>query len=129
MRSPVSALRTRPAGQRRVSSDPCSPHCSGACCVGRMQLHLCKIRTIARSLQELGVPGSKIVLVPGSGVDTKSLQPLPEPDEPITVAFVGRLLHDKGVASLIAAHRLLRERDRPLRLLIAGDADPAKPPT
>ena len=80
-----------------------------------------------KALQELGVPGNKIVLVPGSGVDTKSLQPLPEPDEPITVAFVGRLLHDKGVASLIAAHRLSRERGRPLRLLIAGDADPANP--
>jgi glycosyltransferase involved in cell wall biosynthesis len=80
-----------------------------------------------KALQALGTPPSKIVLVPGSGVDTEALQPLPDPPGPITAAFVGRLLHDKGVASLIAAHRLLRERGHSLRLLIAGDADPANP--
>lgn len=79
------------------------------------------------ALQKLGVPANKIVLVPGSGVDTDKLKPLPEPPEPITIAFVGRLLHDKGLATLIAAHRLLRERGNPLRLLIAGEADPANP--
>ena len=80
-----------------------------------------------KALQTIGVPGNKIVLVPGSGVDTENLQPLPERPGPITIGFVGRLLHDKGVAALVAAHQLLRERGNPLQLLIAGEADPANP--
>jgi glycosyltransferase involved in cell wall biosynthesis len=78
-------------------------------------------------LRTLGVSDEKIVLIPGSGVDTHALQPLPEPPPPITLGFVGRLLHDKGVATLIAAHQLLRARGDDIRLLIAGDADPANP--
>jgi glycosyltransferase involved in cell wall biosynthesis len=80
-----------------------------------------------KALQALGIPPDKIVLVAGSGVDSDALQPLPEPPGTITAAFVGRLLHDKGLTTLIAAHRLLRERGTPVRLLIAGEADPANP--
>lgn len=80
-----------------------------------------------RAVEALGVPAEKIALIGGSGVDTDKLQPLPEPGEPITAAFVGRLLHDKGVATLIAAHRILRGQGRALRLLIAGEADAANP--
>ena len=59
----------------------------------------------------------RIALIPGSGVDIDALQPLPEPAGPITVGFVGRLLDDKGIRTLVAAHRLLRQRgshDRPV---------------
>jgi glycosyltransferase involved in cell wall biosynthesis len=45
----------------------------------------------------------------------------------VTVAFVGRLLEDKGLRSLIAAHDLLTQRGVPVRLLIAGQGDPANP--
>ncbi len=75
----------------------------------------------------LGVPEEQIALIPGSGVDVERLVPLAEPEGPVTAAFVGRLLDDKGVRTLIAAERLLRERGRPIKLLLAGEADPANP--
>jgi glycosyltransferase involved in cell wall biosynthesis len=75
----------------------------------------------------LGVSAERIFLVPGSGVDVDVLTPLPEPDGPTTAAFVGRLLEDKGVRTLLAAHELLARRRRPVRLLIAGEPDPANP--
>jgi glycosyltransferase involved in cell wall biosynthesis len=79
------------------------------------------------ALMSLGIPKSRIVLISGSGVDVKRFTPLPEPQAPPTFGFVGRLLHDKGVRTLIAAHRLLRARGSDARLLIAGTPDPANP--
>src|SRR5262249_22636689 len=55
------------------------------------------------------------------------LRPVPEPEGPITVAFVGRLLSDKGVRVLIGAHRLLRAKGGAIALLLAGTVDPANP--
>jgi glycosyltransferase involved in cell wall biosynthesis len=75
----------------------------------------------------LGIAADRIALIPGSGVDVDSLRPLPEPEGPPTIAFVGRLLDDKGIRTLVAAHRLLRERGSPVELLIAGTPDPANP--
>ena len=79
------------------------------------------------ALQAMGVRADKITLIPGSGVDTDRFQPLPEPDGPITFGFAGRLLTDKGVRALVAAHRLLRQQGRDDQLLIAGSPDPANP--
>jgi glycosyltransferase involved in cell wall biosynthesis len=45
----------------------------------------------------------------------------------VTVAFVGRLLDDKGLRPLIEAHAMLARRGQPVRLLIAGEPDPANP--
>jgi glycosyltransferase involved in cell wall biosynthesis len=75
----------------------------------------------------LGVAPERVFLIPGSGVDTDALRPAPEPDGPVTVTFVGRLLADKGIRTLIAAHDILRRRGEALQLLIAGDRDPANP--
>jgi len=72
----------------------------------------------------LGVELRRIALIPGSGVETDALLPLPEPAGPMTVGFVGRLLDDKGVRVLVRAHALLAQRGLSLRLLIAGEADP-----
>jgi glycosyltransferase involved in cell wall biosynthesis len=75
-----------------------------------------------------GIPAERIALIPGSGIDVRSLQPMPEPPpDPPTIAFVGRLLVDKGVPTLIEAHRLLRERGSKVELLLAGTPDPANP--
>jgi len=73
----------------------------------------------------LGIASDHIVLIPGSGVDVDALQPQPDPPEPPTVAFVGRLLADKGIHTLIRAHRLLRQQGSHVELLIAGMPDPA----
>jgi glycosyltransferase involved in cell wall biosynthesis len=78
-------------------------------------------------LRRIGVDDDRIVLIPGSGVDTATLGPTPEPQAPPTFAFVGRLLRDKGVQTLIAAHRIARMERPDLRLLIAGTPDPANP--
>ena len=79
------------------------------------------------ALADLGVPDERIFLIAGSGVDVDVLHPLPEPNGPITAGFVGRLLDSKGLRALIAAHELLARRGRAVRLLIAGDPDPANP--
>ncbi|MFM9940922.1 MAG: glycosyltransferase family 4 protein [Hyphomicrobiaceae bacterium] len=79
-------------------------------------------------LTGLGVRAGQIVLIPGSGVDTQLLQPVPElPAPPVRVAFVGRMLEDKGVRALVEAHRILRRDGLAIELLLAGDPDPENP--
>jgi glycosyltransferase involved in cell wall biosynthesis len=77
------------------------------------------------ALATIGIAPGRMVRIAGSGVDTDRLMPLPEPDTPSVVAYVGRLLENKGLRTLIEAHTRLAERGRPVRLLIAGDPDPA----
>lgn len=79
------------------------------------------------AITALGVGEDRIFLIPGSGVDTDEFTPMPEPNGPVTAAFVGRLLDDKGVRTLIAAHEILARRGQPVRLLLAGEPDPANP--
>jgi glycosyltransferase involved in cell wall biosynthesis len=79
------------------------------------------------ALLDLGISETRIVLIPGSGVDTDALQPLPEPDGPITYGFAGRLLTDKGIRALVAAHDIVRRQGLQTHLLIAGNPDPANP--
>ena len=75
----------------------------------------------------LGAPEETVVLIPGSGVDTELLTPLPEPSPPVTAAYIGRMLADKGVHILIQALALLGKRGVPLQLLLAGDCDKENP--
>jgi glycosyltransferase involved in cell wall biosynthesis len=79
------------------------------------------------ALLSLGITADHIALIPGSGVDVERLQPLSEPSGTPTVAFVGRLLEDKGIHPLVAAIRLLQDGGIAVNLLIAGDMDPANP--
>ena len=79
------------------------------------------------ALLSLGIAAEHIALIPGSGVDVERLQPSPEAEGTPTVAFVGRLLEDKGIRPLVAAIRLLQARGTAVNLLIAGDMDPANP--
>jgi glycosyltransferase involved in cell wall biosynthesis len=79
------------------------------------------------ALLRLGASPARITLIPGSGVDTDRLKPLPEPDGPITIGFAGRLLVDKGIRALVAAHDLLRAQGHDFNLIIAGNPDPANP--
>jgi glycosyltransferase involved in cell wall biosynthesis len=80
-----------------------------------------------RFVMELGAPAGSVVSIPGSGVDTSKLLPLPEPPPPITAAYVGRMLADKGVPTLINAFSALTKRGVPLKLLLAGDCDQENP--
>jgi glycosyltransferase involved in cell wall biosynthesis len=75
----------------------------------------------------LGVAPDNVVLIPGSGVDTEKFKPLPEPPPPVTAAYVGRMLADKGVLTLIEAFSRLGRQSSPLQLLLAGDCDRENP--
>jgi glycosyltransferase involved in cell wall biosynthesis len=79
------------------------------------------------ALVGLGIKPQRIDLIPGSGVDTDALQPLPEPQGPITFGFAGRLLTDKGIRALVAAHDIVRAQGLETNLIIAGNPDPANP--
>jgi glycosyltransferase involved in cell wall biosynthesis len=78
-------------------------------------------------LETLGIHQKQMVLIPGSGVDTDLLQPLPEPEGSMTMGFAGRLLADKGIRALVAAFGILREQGYDIKLIIAGNPDPANP--
>jgi glycosyltransferase involved in cell wall biosynthesis len=75
----------------------------------------------------LGVASDTIVLIPGSGVDADKFTPLPEPPPPITAAYVGRMLADKGVLTLVEGFSRLFKRGDSLQLLLAGDCDRENP--
>jgi glycosyltransferase involved in cell wall biosynthesis len=79
------------------------------------------------AMKALGIPRERVFLIRGSGVDTERLRVLPELAAPITMAYVGRLLEDKGLRTLIAAHAMLASRGENIRLLVAGEIDPANP--
>src|SRR4051812_46481297 len=79
------------------------------------------------AISVLGVGADRVFLIPGSGVDADRLTPLPEPQGQVTAGFVGRLLEDKGLRTLITAHEILAGQGRPVRLLLAGEPDPANP--
>ena len=76
---------------------------------------------------ELAVAKKDIALIPGSGVDVEHLTPMPEPAGILTIGFVGRLLDDKGVRTLVRAHELLAQRGIAIRTLLAGEPDPSNP--
>lgn len=76
---------------------------------------------------KLGVPLERIALIPGSGIDVDSMTPLSEPAGPFTIGFVGRLLDDKGVRTLVHAHEILAKRGLAVRTLLAGAPDPSNP--
>ncbi len=80
-------------------------------------------------MTQLGIAENCIALISGSGVDVDQLTPLPEPDEPFTVGFVGRLLYDKGVETLVQAHEILAKRGVHVRCLLAGLPDASNPAT
>ncbi|MFQ5954175.1 MAG: glycosyltransferase family 4 protein [Kiloniellales bacterium] len=69
----------------------------------------------------------RVTLIPGSGVDTAGLRPLPEPDGAPVAALVGRMLVDKGVVELVGAARLLSDRGVGLKVRLIGPPDPHNP--
>jgi glycosyltransferase involved in cell wall biosynthesis len=60
-------------------------------------------------------------------VDLARFVPLPEPPEPFTIGYVGRMLADKGVPTLLDAHARLRARGIDVHLVLAGAPDGENP--
>jgi glycosyltransferase involved in cell wall biosynthesis len=79
------------------------------------------------AVRALGAAEKCVFTMAGSGIETDKLTPLPEPPGPITMAYAGRLIKDKGVHTLVTAHEILEGRGALVRLLIAGEPDPANP--
>jgi glycosyltransferase involved in cell wall biosynthesis len=78
-------------------------------------------------LAALGVKPDRIALIPGCGVDSDRFRPIPEPDGPVTLAFAGRMVADKGVRTLVQAQRILLDSGIQSELLLAGAPDPDDP--
>ena len=117
------------------SGNPIAPTCCGApsgrCCAFGLNRR-CAVGVVQNpddreALTAFGVKADHLVLIPGSGVDADRLRPMPEPDGPVTFAYVGRMLEDKGVRTLIDAYRIVRAKNPSCRLLLAGTPDPANP--
>ncbi|MGH6969875.1 MAG: glycosyltransferase, partial [Stellaceae bacterium] len=52
---------------------------------------------------------ARIVVIPGSGIDLAHFAPAPEPPSPpVTVAYTGRMIATKGIATMIAAQQSVR---------------------
>ena len=66
-------------------------------------------------------------LIPGSGVDTDDFAPAPEPEGVPVVAFVGRLIRDKGIGEFVAAAERLSGRGARARFVAVGEADEHNP--
>lgn len=73
------------------------------------------------------IPAERATLIPSVGVDVERYLPGPLPPEPFTVAFVGRMLWDKGVGVFARAAALLNEAKQPVRMVLVGLPDPENP--
>jgi len=69
-------------------------------------------------------PAAKVVVVPGSGVDTGHFAFCPVPKGPPIFLLLARMLRDKGVEEYVAAARLVKEQLPQARFLLVGDTDP-----
>lgn len=74
------------------------------------------------------VDSQRIRLIPGSGVDTETFSPCPEPSGgPVVATVVARMLWDKGIGELVDAARLLQGRGVPVSVRLVGDRDTENP--
>lgn len=76
-----------------------------------------------------GVAKDRTEIIEGTGVnlDRFHLQPLPESDDPVEVGVVCRMMRDKGIFELIDAAHILKDRNVPVKITLAGEPDPSNP--
>lgn len=74
-------------------------------------------------------PPSRLVLIRGCGVDPQLFKETPEPDvqSGIRVAFVARMLKDKGALELVEAIWILKKKGIKAHFLFYGTVDPQNP--
>jgi glycosyltransferase involved in cell wall biosynthesis len=68
-----------------------------------------------------------IALIKGAGVDIQKFSQHPEPNEPVKVIMVSRLLRDKGVYEFIGAAKIVRLKNNNVQFLLVGDTDDGNP--
>jgi len=93
-----------------------------------------KVRLILQNTDDLHlmlshdvVRKDQLVLIPGSGVDTQSFKPCPEPLGLPVVLLPSRMLWDKGVKEFVQAANLLNFDDRIARFVLVGAPDQENP--
>lgn len=70
----------------------------------------------------------KALLIKGVGVNLTEFHPSSdEPEEPIRVAMVARLLRDKGVYEFIEAAKIIKARNYNITMQLVGEIDPQNP--
>jgi len=73
-------------------------------------------------------PPDRISLVRGSGIDIEYFAAAPPPKSaPVTLAYVGRMIGDKGVDHLVRAVELANAKGAGVKLLLVGKPDPDNP--
>ncbi len=75
------------------------------------------------------VAAGRVVVIPGSGVDTDRFAPDPDgtPDGRVRVTLVSRMLWSKGVGEFVDAARILRRRGIEFEAALVGSPDPENP--
>ena len=78
-------------------------------------------------IARLGVASDRIAMVRGNGVDLERFAPAPEPDGPVRVSLVARLIREKGIDEFVAAARAIRRQRDDVMFMLVGDPDDGNP--
>ena len=81
----------------------------------------------AQFVESLGVRPERISLVRGAGVDVRDFRSRPEPEGPIRVTMVSRLLWDNGVHEFVDAAMLDRKARGDIVFTLVGTPDEENP--
>jgi glycosyltransferase involved in cell wall biosynthesis len=73
------------------------------------------------------IPGTRVHLIRGAGVDASVFRPQPEQDGPPLVILPARMLWDKGIADFVGCARALRSRGVAASFALVGERDPHNP--
>ena len=77
---------------------------------------------IAYQKHKMVTKKNRIVMIPGSGVNTQQFYPVPIPDK-ASFLFIGRLIRDKGVIEYLEACREIKARHSEVRCMLVGPYD------
>ena len=81
----------------------------------------------AAFVRSLGARPERVAIVRGAGVDTRRFSPSPEPEGPVRVAMVSRLLWAKGVGEFVEAARITRSSRDDVVFTLIGAPDENNP--
>ncbi len=82
----------------------------------------------AALLEHSGIPGSRLRLIRGAGVDVNRFRPVDLSCRSVPVVMlVARMLWDKGVGEFVEAAKLLHNQGVRARFVLVGAPDPANP--
>lgn len=81
-------------------------------------------------LKKMGsVKKKQEIFIRGSGVNLNDYQTTPEPQGTPIVMLLARLLIDKGVNEFVDAARIIKKKDKNIRMVLVGDIDTGNPKT